>query len=246
VEPCPVTFFAEFFDFLLDPANWSGSRGIPVLVWQHLWYSAVASAAALAVGLPVGLWIGHTGRGSALAVNLANVGRAVPSFGIVIVIAIFAGFFSYTPVFVALAGLALPPIVTNTFVGIRSVDREIREAAEGMGMTGREVLLRVELPIAMPLVMAGIRTAVVQVVATATIAAFVGIGGLGRYLFDGLPQQDFAKVYTGGFLIAVLALLIEGALALAQRAVVPAGLRRDGRRAGRVAPARVRAAAGGS
>lgn len=240
-----MTFFTEFLDFLLDPANWTGNRGLPLLVWQHIWYSAVASAAALVVGLPVGLYIGHTGRGSAIAVNLANVGRAVPSFGIVIVVAIFAGFFSYLPVFVALAALALPPIVTNTFVGIRSVDREVREAAEGMGMTGREVLLRVEVPLAMPLVMAGIRTAVVQVIATATIAAFVGIGGLGRYLFDGLPQQDFAKVYTGGFLIAALALLVEGALALVQRAVVPAGLRDRGQVRGRggAAPARVRAAA---
>ncbi len=239
-----MTFFAEFLDFLLDPANWTGGRGLPLLLWQHVWYSAVASAAALVVALPVGLYIGHTGRGSAIAVNLANVGRAIPSFGIVIVVAIFAGFFSYLPVFVALAALALPPIVTNTFVGIRSVDREVREAAEGMGMTGREVLWRVELPIAMPLVMAGIRTAVVQVIATATIAAFVGIGGLGRYLFDGLPQQDFAKVYAGGFLIAGLALLVEGALALVQRAVVPAGLRADGR-ARRVGPARVRASARG-
>lgn len=237
-----MTFFAEFLEFLVNPANWTGSRGVPVLIWQHLWYSAVACGAALAVGLPVGLWIGHTGRGAAIAVNLANLGRAIPSFGIVIVVAIFAGYFSYLPVFVALAALALPPIVTNTFVGIRSVDRGVREAAEGMGMTGREVLFRVELPIAAPLVMAGIRTAAVQVVATATIAAFVGIGGLGRYLFDGLPQQDFAKVYTGGFLIAVLALLVEGGLALVQRAVVPVGLR-AGQRTRPAGAVRVRAAA---
>ena len=213
-----MTVINEVFTWLTDPALWSGPDGIPVRTLQHLYYSLLATAIAAAIALPIGVFIGHTGRGALFAVNLTNLGRAIPSLGII-----------------ALIALAVPPIVTNSYIGIRSVDRDVREAAEGMGMRGRQVLWQVELPVAMPLIMAGIRTSAVQVVATATLAAFVGLGGLGRYLIDGLSQRDLAQVVGGAILVAVLSLLTELVLGRVQALVVSPGV------AGRAADAAVRA-----
>jgi osmoprotectant transport system permease protein len=193
-----VNVIADVVSWLTDPAQWSGPDGIPVRTLQHLWYSLLATAIAAAVALPIGIFIGHTGRGALFAVNLTNLGRAVP------------------------------PIVTNSYIGIRSVDRDVREAAEGMGMRGRQVLWQVELPVASPLIMAGVRTSTVQVVATATLAAFVGLGGLGRYLIDGLSQRDLPQVVGGAILVAVLSLLTELALGRVQTLVVPRGLGQRG------------------
>ncbi len=219
-----MEFFLEVVRWFGDPANWSGNDGVPVRVFELVWYSLLASAAAIAVGLPLGLLIGHTNRGGQLTILLANQGRALPTIGIVTIAWTLLGF-GYFPVFIALFALGLPPIVTNAYVGIRSVDPEVRDAAVGMGMTGARVLREVEVPLATPLIMAGIRTTVVQTVATATIAAFVGLGGVGRYILDGLSQRDFPQVFAGALLAAGLALLAEGALAAVQRAVVPAGMR---------------------
>ena len=213
--------------WLTDPAQWSGPDGIPVRALQHLWYSLLATAIAAAIALPIGVLIGHTGRGAVFAVNLTNLGRAIPTLGIIILVFILAGF-GIVPVLVALTALAVPPIVTNSYVGVRSVDPEVREAAEGMGMRGRQVLWKVELPVAMPLIMAGIRTSTVQVVATATLAAYVGLGGLGRYLIDGFSQRDLPEVVGGAILVAVLALLIELALGRLQTLVVSRGLAERG------------------
>lgn len=210
-------------EWFADPANWQGVDGIPNRVFQHLWYSGVSTVIAVAIALPIGLTLGHTGRGGQLAINISNLGRAIPSLGIVILAFIVAGI-GFTPVLVTLVALALPPIVTNSYVGIRAVDPEVREAAEGMGMTGVQVLLRVELPVALPLIMAGIRTSAVQVVATATLAAVISLGGLGRYIIDGLPQQNLPKVLAGGLLVALLAIAVELSLAAVQRAVVSEGL----------------------
>ena len=182
---------------------------------------------AAAVALPIGVFIGHTGRGAVFAVNLTNLGRAIPSLGIIILMFTLVGF-GIVPVLVALIALAVPPIVTNSYIGVRSVDRDVREAAEGMGMRGRQVLWQVELPVATPLIMAGIRTSAVQVVATATLAAFVGLGGLGRYLIDGLSQRDLAQVVGGAILVAVLSLLTELVLGRVQALVVPEGLAERG------------------
>jgi osmoprotectant transport system permease protein len=213
--------------WLTDPAQWSGPEGIPVRTLQHLGYSLLATAIAAAIALPIGVLIGHTGRGAVFAVNLTNLGRAIPTLGIIILVFILAGF-GIVPVLVALTALAVPPIVTNSYVGVRSVDPEVREAAEGMGMRGRQVLWQVELPVAMPLIMAGIRTSTVQVVATATLAAYVGLGGLGRYLIDGFSQRDLPQVVGGAILVAVLALLIELALGRLQTLVVSRGLAERG------------------
>ncbi len=217
----------EVIAWLTDPAHWSGPEGIPVRTLQHLWYSLLATAVAAAIALPIGVLIGHTGRGAVFAVNLTNLGRAIPTLGILILVFTLAGF-GIIPVLVALTALAVPPIVTNSYIGVRSVDREVREAAEGMGMRGRQVLWKVELPVAMPLIMAGIRTSTVQVVATATLAAFVGLGGLGRYLIDGLSQRDLPQVVGGAILVAVLSLLTELALGRVQALVVSPGLAERG------------------
>ena len=222
-----MNFVNEVIAWLTDPAQWSGPDGIPVRTLQHLYYSLLATAIAAAIALPIGVLIGHTGRGAVFAVNLTNLGRAIPTLGIIILVFILAGF-GIVPVLVALTALAVPPIVTNSYVGVRSVDPEVREAAEGMGMRGRQVLWRVELPVAMPLIMAGIRTSTVQVVATATLAAYVGLGGLGRYLIDGFSQRDLPEVVGGAILVAVLALLIELALGRLQTLVVSRGLAERG------------------
>jgi osmoprotectant transport system permease protein len=217
----------EVIAWLTDPAQWSGPDGIPVRTLQHLWYSLLATAIAAAIALPVGVFIGHTGRGAVIAINLTNLGRAIPSLGIIILMFTIFGF-GIAPVLVTLFALAIPPIVTNSYIGVRSVDPDVREAAEGMGMRGRQVLWQVELPVAMPLIMAGVRTSTVQVVATATLAAFVGLGGLGRYLIDGLSQRDLAQVVGGAILVAVLALLTELALGRVQARVVSRGLAERG------------------
>jgi osmoprotectant transport system permease protein len=218
-----MTVVNEVIAWLTDPAQWSGPDGIPVRTLQHLWYSLLATVIAGAIALPIGVFIGHTGRGAVFAINLTNLGRAIPSLGIIILVFTLVGF-GIVPVLVALIALAVPPIVTNSYIGVRSVDRDVRDAAEGMGMRGRQVLWEVELPVAMPLIMAGIRTSAVQVVATATLAAFVGLGGLGRYLIDGLSQRDLAQVVGGAILVAVLSLLTELVLGRVQTLVVSEGL----------------------
>jgi osmoprotectant transport system permease protein len=222
-----VNVVNEVLAWLTDPAQWSGPDGIPVRTLQHLWYSLLATAIAAAIALPIGVYIGHTGRGALFAVNLTNLGRAIPSLGIIILMFTIFGF-GIVPVLVTLFALAIPPIVTNSYIGVRSVDPDVRQAAEGMGMRGRQVLWQVELPMAMPLIMAGVRTSAVQVVATATLAAFVGLGGLGRYLIDGLAQRDLAEVVAGAILVAVLSLLTELVLGRVQTLVVPRGLAERG------------------
>jgi osmoprotectant transport system permease protein len=218
---------ADVLSWLTAPEQWSGPDGIPVRTLQHLYYSLVATAIATVIALPIGVGIGHTGRGGLIAVNLTNLGRAIPSLGIIILVFTLVGF-GIVPVLVALTALAIPPIVTNSYVGMRSVDPDVREAAEGMGMRGRQVLWQVELPVAMPLIMAGIRTSTVQVVATATLAAVVGLGGLGRYLIDGLSQRDLPQVVGGAILVALLSLATELVLGRVQTLVVSKGLAERG------------------
>ena len=210
--------------------HWRGTFGVPHRLEEHAAMSAAAVVAAAAIALPVGIWLGHRGRGGAVAINLANVGRALPSLAILALVQQAIGLrgwpgFGARPAFVALVALAAPPLVTNAYVGMRGVDRDVVEAARGMGMTDGEVLWRVELPIALPLVLAGLRTAAVQVVATATLAAVTAWGGLGRFIVDGFGQQDDAQIVAGALLVALLALVTELGLGAFQRAVVSEGLR---------------------
>lgn len=210
--------------------HWRGDFGVPHRLTEHVAMSAAAIVAAALIGLPVGIWLGHRGKGGALAINLANVGRAIPSLAILAVFQQAFGLrgwpgFGARPAFVALVALAVPPLVTNAYVGMRGVDPDVVEAARGMGMTGGELLQRVELPIALPLVLAGLRTAAVQVVATATLAAVTAWGGLGRYIVDGFGQRDNAQIVAGAILVGLLALATELSLGWVQRAVVSDGLR---------------------
>lgn len=210
--------------------HWRGDFGVPHRLAEHLLMSAAAVATAVVLALPIGIWLGHRGRGGALAINLANVGRAVPSLAILALAQQAFGLsgwpgFGARPAFVALVALGVPPLVTNAYVGMQAVDHDVVEAARGMGMTGGELLWRVELPIALPLVMAGVRTAAVQVVATATLAAVTAWGGLGRYIVDGFGQQDNAQIVAGGLLVGLLALVTELGLGRLQRRVVSEGLR---------------------
>jgi len=221
-----MSFLADVVRWFTTAAHWQGTNGIPHRLSEHLFMSAAAMVAAGAVAVPAGIGLGHANRFGGLIINLANVGRAVPSFAILVVAVQIVGI-GALPAFCALVALAVPPMVTNSFIGIRDVDPDVRESARGMGMNGRQVLGRVELPIAVPFVMAGVRTAAVEVVATATIAALVAWGGLGRYVIDGLAQRDFVQVFAGALLVAGLAVLTEVVLAGVQRLLVPAGLRRQ-------------------
>jgi osmoprotectant transport system permease protein len=218
-----VGVLTDLVSWFADPINWQGTTGIPTRLLEHVWYSVLALVLAVAIAQPVGILIGHTGRGGALAINLSNAVRAVPTFGVILLTFLVAGI-GLAPVLVALVVLAIPSMVTNTYVGIRSVDRDVRDSAEGMGMTGWQVVRRVEIPVAMPLIMAGIRISAVQIVATATFAAVVSLGGLGRYIIDGLAQRDLTQVLAGAILVAALSLLTELALSRLQAAVVSNGL----------------------
>jgi osmoprotectant transport system permease protein len=213
--------------------------GVPTLLVEHLFYVVGPLLVALAIALPVGLWVGHINKGGTLAINISNAGRAIPSLGLIL-IAYLAFGLSVIPVLIALIAMAIPPILTNTYVGVREIDAEVRDAAAGMGLSGWQILQRVEIPMAMPVIMAGIRTSAVQVVATATLAAFVGLGGLGRPIFTGLATSvQFnpdarTVVVVAVVLVAVFAIVVEQLLGVVERLVVPTGLaegqERDGRR----------------
>ncbi|MFF8192059.1 ABC transporter permease [Streptomyces bobili] len=202
--------------WLTSGAQWSGSDGIAHRLAEHLQYSLLATLIAAAIGLPLGLLIGHTGRGAFLAINLASFGRALPTVGLVVLV-FLAGGLSMLPVYVALVALAVPSIVTNTYAGMTAVDPDVKDAARGQGMRGHQVLLQVEFPLALPLIMTGLRLALIQVVATATIAAYVSFGGLGRYVFDGLAQRDLVQVLGGAVLVAAVAVALDLGLSGLQR-----------------------------
>ncbi|MFG2619047.1 ABC transporter permease [Streptomyces sp. NPDC048507] len=208
----------QTWDWLADGANWSGESGVWHRLGEHVYVSGIALAVACALALPLGLWLGHIGKGGALAVNVSNVGRAVPVFAVLALFMVSplrsAG---YLPTIVALVLFAVPPLLTNAYVGMREVDRSVVEAARGMGMSGRQLFLKVELPLARGLVMTGLRSGAVQVIATATIAAMVGQGGLGRIITAGFNTYNTPQVVAGALLVALLALVVEGALVAAER-----------------------------
>lgn len=209
--------------WLADPQHWQGPGGVPQRLLEHVVLSAASVAVAAAVALPVAFVLGHRRRGGAVLVTAANASRAVPTFGLLILLAVTPVGFGNRATVVALVLFAIPPLLTNAYIGVRDVDADVREAARGMGMTGGQVLTRVELPLALPLVAAGLRTASVQVVATATLAAYVGGGGLGRFIADGFGRADQPMTAAGGVLVAALALVVEVSLAGVQRAVTPGG-----------------------
>ncbi|WP_176946368.1 ABC transporter permease [Blastococcus aurantiacus] len=213
--------FGDAIRYLNDPFNWTKRDGILDLLVEHLRISALAVLAALVVAVPVGMLLGHTGRGGGFTVALSNVSRAVPTLALLTVFAVTPIGFGPTATTIALAVFAVPPMLTNTYVGFRGVDRDVVEAARAMGFSERQVATRVELPLAMPLLMTGVRTAAVQVVATATLAALVAGGGLGRIITLGFRQQDYGAVVAGAILVAALAVLTELLLVAVSWALTP-------------------------
>ncbi|MGH3360383.1 MAG: ABC transporter permease [Nocardioidaceae bacterium] len=222
---------ADTFSVLFDGAFWAVGNpdGFIARMLEHLQYTAIGVVIAFVLAFPLGVLIGHTNRGSLVAINAGNAGRALPTLGVLMLVVVMAGT-GLLPVSVALVILAIPPILTTTYAGIHAVDPETVDAARGVGMREWQIALRVELPIAWPVVFGGIRNATLQVVSTATLAAYVGLGGLGRYLFDGLALRDYPRVFAGAFLVAVLAVVLDFVIGVVQRVAVSPGV--DGRAVG--------------
>lgn len=225
-----MNIFVDVWDYLATGSNWTGNAGILDYLVQQLLLTATALVLAVAIGLPLALWLGHIGRGGFLAINISNVGRAVPTFALLalLVTADWPGIATFGPfgragiaTLIALTLFALPPIITNTYVAVREVAGEVKEAARGMGMTGWQQFRRVELPLAVPLVAGGVRLALVQVWATATIAALVAGPGLGRIITDGFANSHYGKGIAGAVVVAIVAMVLEVLATLVQRAVDP-------------------------
>jgi osmoprotectant transport system permease protein len=222
-----VDFIGSVVGWFLDPANWVGADGVPTRVGEHLVLAIVPLVLAAIIAMPIGLYIGHTRRMAGLAINASNIGRAVPTLAILVIAWILLSRplvevglrreAAEITTAIAMAALALPPIVTNTYVGLAEVDPDMVEAARGMGMTEGQILSRMEIPLGLPVILAGVRTAAVQVVATATLGAILGTGGLGRYLIDGIAQRRYEEMFAGAVLVAGLAIATELILAWTQR-----------------------------
>ena len=225
--------------FFTDPANWTGTTGIPNRLQEHLVICGLAVLLAALIAVPLGLYIGHTNRGSNLAINLANIGRAIPSYAMMVIpvpltltLAPILGYepnfgLVFLPPFLAMTFLAIPPLLVSTYSGLRSVDRDLIEAGRGMGLRERQILTGIELPLASSIIVGGFRTATLQVIATATIAAILGGGGLGRFIFDGLNQGLAGRpsIYAGAIMVAGLAIGVDLLLSWLQRRLTPRALR---------------------
>lgn len=222
-----MSFLGDTIGWLANPVNWDGPNGIPARLTEHIEMSAVVMLIAIAIALPVGLFIGHTRRGVSIAVGLATIGRAVPTFAMMGIIAPFTqafdpgnGFGLY-PTLLAMIILGIPPILVNTYAGVDEVDRDLVEAARGMGFRGAQILRDIEIPLSLPVIVGGIRSAAVQVIATTTLGAIFGIGGLGRFVVDGIAQNDNGMLFGGVVLVAGLAMLSELLLSRIQRVLDP-------------------------
>ena len=229
-------------NYFTDSANWVGQDGIPARLWEHLGYSLLAVLVALVIALPLGLYIGHSGKGSSVVIGLANSVRALPTIGLLYLAvlglqSVLPASIAYLgPVLLVLVVLGIPPILSNTYAGVDGVDPEVRDAAYGMGMTEQQVLRRVELPVALPLIFSGVRSAVLQVIATATIAAYVSLGGFGYLIREGQQTSNYYEMAAGAICVAVLAVLCDLILAVVQRLVVSRGLTGRYARPGRIIP----------
>lgn len=215
-----MNLFSEAFSYILDGANWAGPTGIGARLLEHMWYSLLAVVLSAAVAIPIGLIIGHLRRGDAVVVGLVNALRSLPTLGVLVFLVLVIGLGLIPPI-IALVLLGIPPLLAGTYSGIANVDAHVVDAARAMGMTESQVLLRVETPNALPLILGGLRNTTLQIIATATVAAYVNLGGLGRYIFDGLALYDYGRVLVGAILVALLTLVVDGLLALAVWTSVP-------------------------
>lgn len=225
-----MTFLLEALAFIFDAESWAGANGIGARLLQHLVITGLSVVIAAVIAVPLGLLIGHTGRGRAAVIGFTGAARALPTFGVLtlfILIGLNLGYgLSLPPVIAVLVILAIPPLLAGAYSGVEAVDRVTVDASRAQGMTEWQILSKVELPLAMPLLIGGLRSATLQVVATATIAAYYSQGGLGRYLIEGLRTKDYERALIGALLVAALALLLDALLAVAQRLVVPRGVSR--------------------
>lgn len=228
-----IEFFGEVAAWFTDPANWQGIDGIPNRTWEHLQMTALSTGVASVIAIPPAIVLAHKRIGGVLVVAAVNIARAVPSFAIVAIalpITIRLGLgLGFWPTFLALLFLAVPPMFSNTYAGITGVDPALVESARGMGLTERQTMTRIEVPVALPVIIAGLRIATVQVIATATLGALVAWGGLGRYIIDGFATQDIPEVFAGGILVALLAIGAELAFNIVERAATPSGERHEER-----------------
>jgi osmoprotectant transport system permease protein len=215
-----MNFVRQALSYLLTADNWKGPVGLAARTLEHLEYTAIAVAASALIAVPLGLIIGHTGRGTMLVVGAVNGLRSLPTLGVLLLGVLLFGLGAGPPL-VALMLLGVPALLAGTYAGIANVEPTVVDAARAMGMTETRVLLRVEVPNALPLILGGLRNATLQVVATATVAAYASLGGLGRYLIDGIQQREFQVALVGALMVAALALILDGLLALAVWASVP-------------------------
>lgn len=212
-----MEFFADLWGYLADPEHWTGPAGIPTRLVEHVWMSFLAVTSAAVVAIPLGLWVGHRRKGSLLAVTVVNIGRAVPAFGILALVFIATERLGFIPAYVTLVILSLVPLFVNAVTGVEGVDLDVIDAARGMGLTDRQILWRVELPLSLPLVLTGVRLALVDVIATATLAALVAWGGLGRFIIDGFAQRDQGQLTAGALLVALVAVTADRLVQWAER-----------------------------
>jgi len=218
------------WDYLGNGSHWSGPEGVPARLLEHLEYTFLALAFVCLIALPLGLFVGHTGRGSVAIAGTANALRALPDFGLLVYVVLLisgrlpAGLAYLLPSVLVLVILGIPAVLSATYAGIQAVDPAARDAAKGMGMTGSQVLWRVEVPNAMPLILSGVRSSMLQIVATATIAAYVSLGGLGRFIIDGQSQRDYSQMAAGAVLVGLLAIVLDLMVAGVQRLVVSPGV----------------------
>ena len=231
IAPVPLI---NYFSYLFDSANWhlTGESSIPQRLAEHVGFTLASLLLGALIALPLGLLIGHTNRGAFIAIGLGNLGRSLPTFGLVLLLVSWRGVYVW-PVVVALVVLAIPPILAQTYAGIRSVDRSAVDAAVGMGMRPMQVLFKAEVPMALPLIFGGLRSAMLQVCATATIAAYASFGGLGRLLIDGLSRNEYDQIFAGAILVALLAIILDYLGAALERAVVSPGVREQSARRSR-------------
>jgi osmoprotectant transport system permease protein len=219
-----MSFLLYAWNWLRQPAQWHGAGAIPAHVLEQLGYSGLSLLIAAVIALPLGVAIGHTGRGAFLAVTVTSAWRSVPTLGLLVLLVVALGFSALTWL-IPLVVLGIPPILVNAYAGVAGVDPGLRDAAAGLGMTRWQQVLLVEVPVALPLIIVGLRTAAIFIVSTATIAAYIGLGGLGQYIFDGLANNNYGEVAGGAVLVVLLALGVLLLAALVRRVAVPAGLR---------------------
>ena len=223
-----MNYLTDAVGWILDPAHWAGADGIGTRLAEHVAYSLLALVLAAVVAIPLGLWVGHTGRGRGLVIGVSGALRSLPSLGLLTFLAIVLDLglgLSIVPATIVLAVLAVPPLLAGTYAGVEALDPAVIDGARATGLSEAQIVTRVEVPLATPMILGGIRSAALQVLATATISAYLGLGGLGRYILDGLPVRDYPKMLAGALLVTILALLTDGILAVVQRATTSPGVR---------------------